>query len=142
MKTIEVFLYSELTDKKAKQKARDWILRKIQEESPWLDEYRKIRKVCSEKSREELLEIAKEDEGQDAYPLTGFCADSAVLRAIREKPSYDLSEESLRKIAFDAVERAWEEEQASWEEDDYIKENAEHNEYYFTKDGILVGTKL
>lgn len=143
MKTIEVFLYSELVDKKAKQKAKDWILRGIQETRPWIDDYRKLRKVCGEKSREELLEIAENDEGQEACPLTGFCADSIVLKAIREaRPSYELTEDDLKQIAFKAIDRAWEDEQSSWETDEYINEDAEHHEYYFTKNGIPIGSKL
>jgi glutamine amidotransferase PdxT len=138
MRTIEVYLYSELTEEKAKQKAKKRILHEIQGAAPWVDEYRKIGEVCREKSDEELLALAKEDEGRDTCPLTGFCADIVVLKAIREASS----SEDITVVALNALEKAWGDEQASWEKDAYIEEDAEHNEYYFTKNGIYIGSKL
>lgn len=128
--SLDLFPFSELPTDKAKEKAREWGRRILNDNPPWLDEYQDAARAINKLDGYSLKEKAAK---WDTYPLTGFCADEC-LKVILDMPE-DTSTDELQKAAIDELNKLWEWEVESMNTDEYIDDFLEANGYEFTSDG-------
>jgi len=128
--TTTLYTYEELPTEAAKKKALEWMRERVAEDPPWAKEYRTTRKLILAMSTVELREVAAKWAN---CPLTGFSGDCDALKAVHEATDADDAE--LHGIASEALDRAWDTDYASQQEDEACIDMLNMNEYEFTENG-------
>lgn len=152
--TFNLYTFDELTDERAKERARDWCRNNL--DFPWFDEYRESLKAFCEKFSIRLTDYHLSNDYRaevvtDAMPshfrgvkvkhidreemLTGFCADSSLMYEFHDQFKQTGNALEAFNSALNVFLLDLRKDIDSIYKADYIDEHLEINGYTFTEDG-------